>query len=109
MVTVGSHPNARRFKFRGDENPLRDIKLLFQSGLGEESIDRLRDRPDRPGAPVVGHQMLEVTLVRNIAEFDQHRRHVGGLEHLEAGGLQRMLVHPRGGLHFVLEQTGKAI
>ncbi len=41
MVTVGSHPNVRRFKFRGDENPLRDIKTLFQCGLGEQGIDRL--------------------------------------------------------------------
>jgi len=41
MVAVGSHPNARRFRFRGDEKPLRDIELLFQSGLGELGIDGL--------------------------------------------------------------------
>ena len=41
MVTVGSHPQARRFTFRGDENPLRDIRLLFECGLGEGGIDRL--------------------------------------------------------------------
>jgi hypothetical protein len=41
MVAVGSHPNARRFLFRGDEKPLRDIELLFKSGLGEEGVDGL--------------------------------------------------------------------
>ena len=41
MVVVGSHPEARRFAFRGDEHPLRDIGLLFQHGLGEAGLDRL--------------------------------------------------------------------
>lgn len=41
MVAVGSHPEARRFVFRGDENPLHDIQLLFESGLGESGVDRL--------------------------------------------------------------------
>ncbi len=41
MVAVGSHPQARRFRFRGDEKPLRDIELLFRSGLGERGIDGL--------------------------------------------------------------------
>jgi phosphotransferase system HPr-like phosphotransfer protein len=41
MVTVGSHPDVRRFIFRGDVNPLRDIKLLFESGVGESGIDGL--------------------------------------------------------------------
>jgi phosphotransferase system HPr-like phosphotransfer protein len=44
LVTVGSHPDARRFVFRGDENPLRDIGLLFQNGLGEHGLDRLPER-----------------------------------------------------------------
>jgi hypothetical protein len=43
IVTVGSHPEARRFLFRGDEKPLRDIGLLFQHGLGEHGIDSLPD------------------------------------------------------------------
>lgn len=52
MVTVGSHPDERKYVFRGDENPLRDIELLFQAGLGEEGIDKLPPalaylRPDR--------------------------------------------------------------
>jgi phosphotransferase system HPr (HPr) family protein len=41
LVTVGATPEARQFVFRGDENPLRDIALLFEVGLGERGIDRL--------------------------------------------------------------------
>jgi len=41
MVAVGSHPHARRFRFRGDEKPLRDIELLFRNGLGEKGVEGL--------------------------------------------------------------------
>jgi phosphotransferase system HPr (HPr) family protein len=41
MVAVGSHPHARRFRFRGDEKPLHDIEALFRSGLGEKGMDGL--------------------------------------------------------------------
>jgi phosphotransferase system HPr-like phosphotransfer protein len=41
LVTVGSHPEVRKFVFRGDEQPLHDIGLLFQFGLGEGGIDSL--------------------------------------------------------------------
>jgi phosphotransferase system HPr-like phosphotransfer protein len=41
LVTIGSNPDARRFVFRGDENPLRDIGLLFRHGLGERGMDAL--------------------------------------------------------------------
>jgi hypothetical protein len=41
LVTVGASPEARQFVFRGDENPLRDIGLLFEAGLGEHGIQRL--------------------------------------------------------------------
>ena len=41
MVTVGTHPDARRFVFSGDENPLRDVRILFESGLGENGVDQL--------------------------------------------------------------------
>jgi len=41
LVTVGSHPNEKNFVFRGDENPLRDIGMLFQYGLGEDGIENL--------------------------------------------------------------------
>jgi phosphotransferase system HPr (HPr) family protein len=43
MVTVGSSPDVRRYTFRGDENPLRHIDLLFRAGLGEEGLDALPD------------------------------------------------------------------
>ncbi|MCZ6597485.1 MAG: HPr family phosphocarrier protein [Planctomycetota bacterium] len=43
LVSVGSHPNEKRFVFRGDENPLRDIRLLFEHGLGEKGVDDLPD------------------------------------------------------------------
>lgn len=41
MVAVGSNSSARRFTFRGDENPLRDIRLLFEHGLGEGGLSSL--------------------------------------------------------------------
>jgi len=41
MVTVGSHPEARRFLFRGDEKPLQDVQRLFACGLGEGGLEAL--------------------------------------------------------------------
>jgi len=41
LVAVGSQPDQRRFVFRGDERPLRDIGVLFQHGLGESGLDGL--------------------------------------------------------------------
>ena len=41
MIAVGSNPDARRYVFRGDVNPLRDIALLFENRLGEDGIDTL--------------------------------------------------------------------
>ena len=41
MVAVGSHPDAKRFVFRGDEHPLQDIRILFESRLGEDGLDAL--------------------------------------------------------------------
>ncbi len=43
LVTVGSRPDSRTFVFRGDQHPLRDIATLFESGLGEQGIERLPD------------------------------------------------------------------
>lgn len=43
MIAVGSHPDTRRLTFRGDENPLRDIGLLFQARLGEDGLELLPD------------------------------------------------------------------
>ena len=42
-----------------------------------------------------GGELLEVALARHIAEFDQHRGHVGRLQHLEARRLQGVLVAGR--------------
>jgi phosphotransferase system HPr (HPr) family protein len=46
MVLIGSHPKEKRFVFRGDEKPLRDIGLLFQAGLGEGGMETLPDELD---------------------------------------------------------------
>ena len=41
MVLVGSNPEAREFRFRGDAKPLLDIQRLFESGLGEQGLQKL--------------------------------------------------------------------
>ena len=41
LVAIGSNPEARHFKFRGDISPLRDIARLFEVGLGEGGIEQL--------------------------------------------------------------------
>lgn len=41
LVTVGSNPREQHFLFRGDERPLRDIRVLFEHALGERGMDRL--------------------------------------------------------------------
>ena len=41
LVAVGSVPGARKFVFRGDERPVRDIGRLFEHGLGELGMDVL--------------------------------------------------------------------
>ena len=46
MVVIGSYPKEKRFLFRGDEKPLRDIRLLFEAGLGEDGMDDLPDELD---------------------------------------------------------------
>ena len=43
LITVGANPSARRYIFRGDENPLRDIEVLFEHKLGEDGLDGLPD------------------------------------------------------------------
>jgi phosphotransferase system HPr (HPr) family protein len=44
MIAVGPHPGARRFNFRGDVNPLRDIRALFDAGLGEHGLSSLPEQ-----------------------------------------------------------------
>lgn len=41
LVAVGSQPHQRRFLFRGDERPVRDIARLFTAELGEKGFDLL--------------------------------------------------------------------
>lgn len=41
LVTVGTYAEVRRYIFRGDIRPLTDIKLLFESGLGERGLESL--------------------------------------------------------------------
>jgi phosphotransferase system HPr-like phosphotransfer protein len=41
LVAVGSQPRQRRFLFRGDERPVRDIARLFAAELGERGLERL--------------------------------------------------------------------
>ncbi len=41
LVAVGSQPGHKRFVFRGDERPVRDIGRLFEHGLGESGLDGL--------------------------------------------------------------------
>lgn len=41
MVLAGTHPGVRKLHFHGDENPLRDIRALFESGLGERGLENL--------------------------------------------------------------------
>lgn len=46
LLAVGSHPDERRFLFRGDARPLHDLRLLFQHGLGERGLDDLPGQLD---------------------------------------------------------------
>lgn len=41
LVAVGSMPHRKRFVFRGDERPVRDIARLFAAELGEKGLDLL--------------------------------------------------------------------
>src|ERR1700744_2648670 len=75
--------------------------------LRKEGVDRLRHRSGGLAAPVVRYEVLEVTLVRDVAEFDQHRRHIRRLQHPKTRRFQRMLVHARRVLHFARQQPRK--
>ncbi len=46
MVAIGSNPEARTLHFHGDVNPLRDIRRLFDCGLGEGGLDQLPEELD---------------------------------------------------------------
>src|ERR1051325_10498658 len=76
---------------------------------GEIPVDRLDDRIARVRAPSLRHQLLQVLAARYVAELDQHRWHVRGLEHAEAGRLERILVHARRGLELVHHMLGELL
>jgi phosphotransferase system HPr-like phosphotransfer protein len=46
LVAVGSQPHQRRFRFRGDERPIRHIALLFEAELGERGLHALPQELD---------------------------------------------------------------
>ncbi len=78
------------------------------SRLAKERVDRLGHRAHRLAPPALGDQVLEVPLVGDIADLDQHGWHVRRLQHPEAGRFQRMLVHPHRGLHLVHQAAGRS-
>src|SRR3984957_10865511 len=80
-----------------------------RQAFGKEGVNGLRHGPDGLGTPVLRYQVLEVALVRDIAEFDQHRRHVGRLQNPETGGFQRVLVHPHGIFHLARQQPREPV
>lgn len=41
IMIAGNVPDARRVLFRGDARTLRDLRLLFESGMGERGMDVL--------------------------------------------------------------------
>ncbi len=41
LMVVGSNPDEKKFLFRGNTRPLRDIKLLFEHDLGERGMNTL--------------------------------------------------------------------
>jgi hypothetical protein len=46
IMMVGNRPHCRAVVLRGDVRPLRDVKLLFESGLGELGLDVLPSQLD---------------------------------------------------------------
>jgi hypothetical protein len=46
MMTLGNNPGVRVIRFKGDERPVEDIKLLFDHRLGEDGLERLPERLD---------------------------------------------------------------
>jgi hypothetical protein len=40
-MLAGQNSKARQVTFHGDEKPLKDLRLLFESGLGEQGLEKL--------------------------------------------------------------------
>ena len=62
---------------------------------GEEIVHRLRHGGRGCACQSAEVRCLRSRRVGHVAEFDQHRGHVGRFQHLEAGRLDRMLVQRR--------------
>src|SRR5947209_934910 len=73
----------------------------------EVSTDRVHDGVARARAPAFGNQLLQIPRVRYVAEFDQHRGHIGRLENPEAGRPLRTLVQARRGAHVLDHIAGE--
>jgi len=41
LMLAGQNSKARQVTFHGDEKPLKDLRLLFESGLGEQGLEKL--------------------------------------------------------------------
>src|SRR5262245_14383001 len=66
--------------------------LLAGDPRCEKRMNRLDDRIRCAAAPSLRGEQLEVLAARHVAEFDQHRGYVRGLENAKTGRFQRMLV-----------------
>ena len=91
------------FKLRPFRQHVRRLLVCAGAGAGnaggEIAIDRLRDRIGGPVAPTVGEQRLQVLAVGDVAEFDQHRRHVRRPQAPGSPPTSAALVQPRHRLH----------
>src|SRR3954452_20848831 len=72
----------------------------------KELVDGLRQRLGIARAPVGRGEMAQVLLVRHVAEFDEHRGHVGRAQNDETCRLQRLLMQPRAALELVDRSLG---
>jgi hypothetical protein len=61
LVTVGSQPHQKRFLFRGDERPVRDIQRLFAAELGERGLDLLP-----PSSPTCARSERRARRARSV-------------------------------------------
>ena len=74
---------------------------------GEIAVDGVRHAIGGLVAPGVGHERLQILLVRDIAQFDQDRGHVRRAQHAKAGRFDRILVQPHRVLHVADELVGE--
>jgi phosphotransferase system HPr-like phosphotransfer protein len=51
ILLAGSHHQERQVTFIGDRGPVRDLRLLFENGLGEQGLDHLPPELSYLGGP----------------------------------------------------------